>query len=82
MVIRPACFQSNPETADSNAFQQAPKCPSDELQNQALTEWGRLVDLLVRAGLEAIAFDDTPDPVKPDAMFPNNLPIRFRERLK
>ena len=47
------------------------RAPS-ELQQLALREFEGLADRLRRAGVGVIVADDTPVPVKPDALFPNN----------
>ena len=71
-MVRPACFGFNPETAASNAFQHAPTAAETQLQTRALHEFDGLADNLQRAGVEVIVAADTPLPVKPDAIFPNN----------
>jgi hypothetical protein len=73
LMIRPACFGFNPETAPSNAFQHAPGYSGQAtLQDLALREFDALAQALARAGVLVVAADDTPQPVKPDALFPNN----------
>lgn len=72
MVIRPASFRGNTQTAASNAFQRPAAQSVETLQAKALAEWQVLVDQLCNAGVEVIAFDDTPQPIKPDAVYPNN----------
>lgn len=69
-MVRPARFGANPETADSNRFQQAAAAPGDA--TAALREFDALADALARAGIEVIVAEDTANPVKPDACFPNN----------
>ena len=70
LMVRPAHFGANPETADSNRFQQANARPGDV--QAALREFDGIVGSLERAGVEVHVADDTPEPVKPDACFPNN----------
>jgi len=72
LLIRPAGFLSNPQTADSNTFQHAATLSAQDLQKQALAEWQGLVALLQDAGVKTIVFDDTDQPAKPDALYPNN----------
>jgi hypothetical protein len=80
LMIRPASFGFNPQTAASNAFQQSPEAPSHapaergaaEIQSLALQEFDRLADALERSGVAVIVAHDTQEPVKPDAIFPNN----------
>src|ERR1700685_4075585 len=73
LMVRPACFGFNPQTAASNAFQQAGDSPGDrEAQRLALAEFDALAEALQRAGVEVLIAADTPLPAKPDAIFPNN----------
>jgi hypothetical protein len=70
LMIRPARFAANPETADSNRFQQSgAEAGSGDL---ARHEFDGLVSSLRGAGIEVIVADDTHEPPKPDACFPNN----------
>lgn len=71
-LVRPWHFGSNPETARSNAFQKDVVDPADEIQARALAEFDGLVRALRSAGVVPIVFSDTDQPVKPDAVFPNN----------
>jgi hypothetical protein len=71
MMMRPAQFQSNPETAASNRFQSRSPLRG-AVAAQARTEFERVVEALSAAGVRVHVFDDTPEPVKPDAVFPNN----------
>lgn len=72
-MIRPARFGSNPATAASNRFQfQDTGVPPHEAQSRALAEFEGVVAALAGAGVEVCIVDDTPEPAKPDAVFPNN----------
>ncbi|MBL7928297.1 MAG: amidinotransferase [Bacteroidia bacterium] len=68
LMIRPACFGFNAETAESNAFQQ--KVEGD-IQQKAVEEFNASVDLLLSHGLQVIIADDSEKPL-PDSAFPNN----------
>ena len=70
LMIRPARFGANPETADSNRFQQAGGSAGEAAA--ALAEFDGLAARLSDAGVEVIVAADTPEPPKPDACFPNN----------
>jgi len=70
LMIRPACFGANPETAASNRFQRSGKSAGDAAA--AVREFDGLVDRLRAAGVEVYVAEDTPEPPKPDACFPNN----------
>jgi hypothetical protein len=73
LMVRPASFGFNPQTAASNAFQRAADAPGgDETQRLALSEFDALARALQRAGVEVLIASDTPRPAKPDAIFPNN----------
>src|ERR1700677_1912278 len=73
LMVRPASFGFNPQTAASNAFQQPPAAPdAAEAQGLVLAEFDALAKALQRAGVEVLIAPDTPQPVKPDALFPNN----------
>jgi hypothetical protein len=71
MMIRPASFGFNEETAATNAFQ-ARGSSSIDAQARALAEFDELARVLERRGVRVIVFDDTPSPRKTDAIFPNN----------
>jgi hypothetical protein len=73
MMIRPVAFVSNPQTAPTNRFQDLASAPSPEIaQAQALREFEGLARTLADAGIDVVVFDDTPQPHKPDSIFPNN----------
>ena len=80
LMVRPAAFGFNPQTAASNAFQHPPHAPavvpatlaSAEIQSLALREFDRLAGSLERSGVAVIVAEDTREPEKPDAIFPNN----------
>ena len=69
LMVRPANFGFNPQTAASNVFQ---RTADGEIHGLALGEFDRLAESLQRAGVTVIVVRDTPEPVKPDAIFPNN----------
>ncbi len=73
LMIRPAGFGSNPETAASNAFQQdLGDADADAVHRRALAEFEGLVAALRAHGVDARVCDDRPDAPTPDAVFPNN----------
>jgi hypothetical protein len=72
-MVHPARFGFNPETAVSNVFQQAPQSGGSAGHAAAVeTEFAALASALQAAGVRVIVGEDTPWPVKPDAIFPNN----------
>ena len=73
LMVRPARFACNPQTAASNAFQHRPTpLAGDDLQAAALREFDGLATALERAGVEVLIAPDSDQPAKPDAIFPNN----------
>jgi len=72
LMIRPSRFYPNPETAADNAFQQNTECDSDALTLMARKEFDAAVKILRAAGVNVHVFEDTAEPEKPDAVFPNN----------
>lgn len=72
LMIRPARFCANDETAASNVFQRAAADDPKAVHKAALLEWHRTVDRLRDAGVEVVVLADTLEPPKPDALFPNN----------
>lgn len=72
MMIRPARFQSNPETALSNRFQGKTDASPAEQHAAATAEFEALATALEAGGIRVCVFDDTPEPHTPDAIFPNN----------
>jgi hypothetical protein len=72
LMIRPARFESNPETAESNRFQGKTVALPAEQQAAALEEFEALAAALEGCGISVLRFDDTTEPHTPDAIFPNN----------
>ena len=85
LMVRPARFGFNPQTAASNVFQKntcetnaaATRADPQErdsagVQEAALREFDALAEQLARAGVQVIVAHDTVHPAKPDAIFPNN----------
>jgi hypothetical protein len=72
LMIRPAWFYPNPETAADNAFQRATDRDSDALTLVARKEFDAAVQTLRAAGVNVHVFEDTAEREKPDAVFPNN----------
>ncbi len=72
-LVEPAAFGFNPQTATTNHFQQA---ASDITATQsaaaARREFNGLVSALRAVGIPLAVTADTPQPAKPDAVFPNN----------
>jgi hypothetical protein len=77
LMIRPAGFDYNPETAVTNRMQQ-PGAGAATQQAQALSEFEQFTQALRSEGIAVCAIDDTALPAKPDAIFPNNW-VSFHE---
>ncbi len=79
LMVRPASFGFNPETAESNAFQSRDgKLSPAEMRDRARTEFDGFVEKLREAGVNVVVAEDGAAPVKPDAVFPNNW-VSFHE---
>src|SRR5947207_9176005 len=72
LMIRPGRFYPNPETAADNAFQRNADRGSNALTIMARKEFDAAVQTLREAGINVHVFEDTAEPEKPDAVFPNN----------
>lgn len=77
LMIRPASFGFNEQTAESNTFQNK-GAEQQEVQQKALQEFDAFVQLLRDNQVNVIVLNDTEEPVKPDAIFPNNW-VTFHE---
>ncbi len=72
LMIRPARFESNPLTAESNKFQGKTSASPAEQHAAALQEFDGLVASLRDKGIDVVVVDDTAEPHTPDSIFPNN----------
>src|SRR5918912_3765113 len=68
LLIRPANFGFNEKTAASNRFQKQEEFDAQEV----LAEFDAFAERLKEHGVNVFVFNDTPVPVKSDAVFPNN----------
>ncbi len=71
LMVRPAQFGHNAETAGSNFFQALAERPGDEAAN-ALREFDTLALALARAGVRVLQFAGQREAALPDEIFPNN----------
>jgi hypothetical protein len=69
LMVRPAAFTFNEQTAVNNSFQSSAGSFS---QLKVLEEFDGFVAELRREGIEVMVVEDTAEPLKPDAVFPNN----------
>lgn len=72
LMVRPAGFGYNAETAANNAFQSNVSLSSSQIQQRAVEEFDAFVSALRDKGIEVTVVQDTDSPIKPDAIFPNN----------
>lgn len=78
LMVRPASFSNNKQTADTNYFQQQDTAKVIGLNARAQREFDDLVSKLKGVGVHVIVVDDTTEIDTPDAVFPNNW-ISFHE---
>lgn len=73
LMVRPAHFGFNPQTANNNAFQDADTdLKPAEIQILAVQEFDSFVATLRNAKIRVIVIQDSARPIKYDAVFPNN----------
>lgn len=72
LMIRPARFESNPETSSSNRFQGKTTATAEEQQRSALQQFDELASTLRANGIDVMVVNDTHEPHTPDSIFPNN----------
>lgn len=73
MMVRPANFGYDPLTAKTNSFQQTEGADQKHnIQQAAIDEFNSAVNTLRTKGVEVVVIDDTDEPKKPNAVFPNN----------
>lgn len=73
LMVRPANFGFNEETAVNNAFQtNDDSLDQQQISNKAIAEFDHFVSILRQNGINVIVAKDSDLPHKPDAIFPNN----------
>jgi len=73
LMVRPANFGFNEETAANNAFQSRDgRLSPDAIRQKAVEEFDAFVQRLRDAGVDVLVALDSDSPIKPDAVFPNN----------
>ena len=73
LMVRPAFFAYNPQTAENNAFQKESTQTEKAIHQHALAEFDAFVSLLRTHKIGVIVVQDTPEPHTPDSIFPNNI---------
>lgn len=72
VMVRPANFGFNPETAGNNFYQKQDPRSHTEINALARSEFDGFVALLRDQGVNVLVIEDTEIPVKTDSVFPNN----------
>jgi hypothetical protein len=72
LMVRPANFGFNPETAANNFYQKRDNRDPLEINKIAQQEFDVFVGLLEGKGVNVLVVEDTDEPKKTDAIFPNN----------
>jgi hypothetical protein len=78
LLVRPVAAAYNPETAASNTFQRDPGLDAETILLRVQAEFDGFVSALRAEGVDVTVIEDTKQPEKPDAVFPNNW-ISFHE---
>lgn len=83
LMVRPKCFGFDPETATDNPMQQQSDGSETaaQIQEKALAEFDGVVGTLRTEGIIVVVVEDTTDPPKPNAVFPNNW-ISFHSKKR
>ena len=72
LMVRPATFCANKQTVATNFFQRTLPIDSREALVRAQSEFDQLVAELEQNGVRVSVYQDTPEPLTPDALYPNN----------
>jgi len=73
LMVRPANFGFNEETAENNSFQKRDtRLTASTIKEKAIEEFDQFVAVLREKGINVHVVEDSESPVKPDAVFPNN----------
>lgn len=72
LMIRPAQFRMNEQTAVNNYFQAQAGMTPEAVEKKAQEEFDTYVSVLREKGVQVSVVQDTLDPDTPDALFPNN----------
>lgn len=80
LMVRPASFNFNEETAGNNLYQHRDNQESNIIQERALKEFNDYVDKLTTHGIKVEVLDDIPQPATPDSIFPNNWFASFEDK--
>ena len=71
-LIKPKSFGFNKQTSVSNSFQSKLKITDKEINKKVDREFNQMANTLIKNGIEVLIIEDSEEPKKPDAIFPNN----------
>lgn len=81
-MLRPLHFGYDPETASSNAFQIKEGAEQQRaISLEAIKEFDAAVGQLEKMGIQVSVLHDSDEPIKPNAIFPNNWVSFHQERV-
>ena len=72
LMVRPAAFRMNEQTAINNYFQEELSMKNEEINTKAQQEFDAFVDKLRKNGIEVLVLQDDKALDTPDSIFPNN----------
>lgn len=72
VMVEPAHFGFNPQTAKTNPFQQSLEGSEENIQARAFKEFHAMVDALKKNGVTVLVLPSRRDEITPDSVFPNN----------
>lgn len=78
LMVRPASFRMNEETAVNNYFQADLQLRNEDINNMAQQEFDVFVQKLEHVGVNVIVVNDKEELDTPDSIFPNNW-VSFHE---
>lgn len=78
LMVRPAAFRMNEETAVNNFFQEDIQIKNDEINKKAQAEFDDFVEKLRSKGINVVIVEDQKENDTPDSIFPNNW-VSFHE---
>lgn len=72
LMVRPSNFGFNPETAANNFYQKQDERSPEAINALAVAEFDGFVEILQKKGIRVLVVEDSKEPIKTDAVFPNN----------
>src|SRR5690606_13577363 len=78
LMVRPAAFRMNEETAVNNFFQEDIQIKNEDINKKAQKEFDAFVVLLRSKGVKVVVVEDKNEHDTPDSIFPNNW-VSFHE---